>query len=453
MLNDSKFLVEIVPIDSVIPYARNPRKNNAGFDKVAASLKEFGFRQPIVVDDQNVIVVGHVRYEAARRIGLLEIPIHRALTLSEVQIKAYRLADNRTHEEACWDHELLSLELQEIEGMGFDLTHTAFDPAELDALLAFSHEEATEEEIPALPPDPITMSGDVWQLEGHRLVCGDSRIPETYELLLGAGQADMIYTDPPYNVNYQGKAGKIANDDLSSKEFYAFLQQVCQQMHAHVKPGGGVYVSYSEKETESFYRALREAGFKQSSCLIWIKNHFVLGRSDYQCQHEPIWYGWREGKKHLWNGGRKQTTIAEAEKLIPLTYMDDHTYTVRWSDLNLIITGENLKIEAMESGVIYHDRPLSSDLHPTMKPVGLLEKFIKNSSGRGDIVLDAFGGSGSTLMACEHLQRCARLIELDPRYCDVIIERWQKATGKEAIHAQTGKTFTQQGEIRHGKKT
>jgi DNA modification methylase len=448
---DANFLIEIVSIDSVIPYARNPRKHAAGIDKVAASICEFGFRQPIVVDGQNVIVVGHARYEAARRIGLPEVPIHRATTLTDSQIKAYRIADNRTQQESAWDDALLSLEMQELEHECYDLSHTAFDVSEIDALLKQDgfEDDALLDEVPIPSHNPITKTGDIWQLGNHRLVCGDSRCEESYRLLLGAGKADMIYTDPPYNVNYQGKAGTIANDAMSASAFLSFLQDVFLQLHAHVKAGGGVYISYSEKETESFYRALREAGFKQSSCLIWVKNNLVLGRGDYHCQHEPIWYGWKEGVKHIWHGGRNKTTIAEAGNIVPLSYIDENSYVLQWSDLNIIIRGENLSIEAVESGVIHHDKPQSSDLHPTMKPVGLVERFIKNSSARGDIVLDVFGGSGSTLIACERLNRCARLIEIDPPYCDVIVERWQDITGEKAKNAVTGQHFSNKGE-KHG---
>ncbi len=440
----SEDFVEWVDIQSIIPYTRNARKHGKGVDKVAASIKEYGFKQPIVIDKDNVIVAGHARFEAAKMLKMDTVPVHRASNLSEYQIKAYRLADNRTHEESVWDASLLELELAELNDAGVDLSSTAFDVGELDAYLE-SCKQLENESAEIMPPlDPVTRFGDVWQLGTHRLVCGDSAHHKSYELLLGAGQVDMVYTDPPYNVSYSGKAGSIQNDTLSQSEFVTMLHDVFRHCYAACKKGTPVYVSYSEKETENFYRCLREAGFKQASNLIWLKNQLVLGRGDYHAQHEPIWYGWKPGETHKWYGGRKQTTIEKAKDLLPVSRLSERSYLLDWSDLHVIIEGDNLSVEAVESGVIREDKPQSSDLHPTMKPVALMERLIKNSSARGNIVLDAFGGSGTTLIACEQLGRSARLIELDPKYCDVIIMRWQALTGKQAIHADTGKPYKAQ---------
>lgn len=434
--------VEYVAIDGVIPYARNPRVYGDAIDKVAASIKEFGFRQPIMIDDANVIIAGHTRYAAAKKLGLETVPIHRASGLNETQIKAYRLADNRTHEASSWDEALLALELQELEEAGADLEMTAFDVSEIDHLLAESlgvsddSEDALDE-----CEAQITQRGDIWQMGKHRLVCGDATDPASYTALLGSGKADMLYTDPPYNVAYEGKAGSIANDDLSDDAFASLLQSTFNNAYDSLKAGAPAYVSYSDKETENFYAALRQAGFKQSSNLIWIKNQLVLGRNDYHSQHEPIWYGWKPGKKHIWHGGRKQTTLEKAGDILPLTRLDESSYMLQWSDLNIILRGEHITAEVLESALIHEDKPQSSDLHPTMKPVSLIERLIKNSSARNNIVLDCFGGSGTTLIACENLNRSARLIELDPHFCDVIIRRWQSLTGKQAIHAVTGRPF------------
>ena len=435
-----------VEIDSIIPYARNPRKHrDMGIDKVAASIKEYGFRQPIVVNSENVIVAGHSRYFAAKRLNMLTVPVHQAIDLSDAQIKAYRIADNRTHEESLWDNELLSLELEELEENGFSLEQTAFDVSQLDEFLSGNH--ANEDKVDILPSLPIIATvqmGDVWQLGNHRLVCGDATDAACYGALLGASKVNMVYTDPPYNVNYQAKAGSIANDKLSSEQFYLLLQKTFANVVASMKGGAPIYVSYSEKETECFYRVLRESGLLQSSCLIWIKNQLVLGRGDYHCKHEPIWYGWKGGAKHVWHGGRKQTTLANADDILPLSKVGEGQYLLQYANLNVIISGENVKVEVIEDNLLNENKPQRSELHPTMKPIALLERLIKNSSARGEVVLDAFGGSGSTLIACENLNRHARLIELEPKYCDVIIQRWQNLTGKIAINALSGEKYQEQ---------
>ena len=439
----SDFKSTDVPIDQVIPYARNPRNNKTAISKVASSIKEYGFRQPIVVDKDMVVIVGHTRLEAARLLNLATVPVHIANGLSEIKAKAYRIADNRTHEESSWDNELLALELSELEESGIGLEATAFDTSELDSLLneQINNSDKDIDSVPDISDNPVTKKGDIWQLGDHRLVCGDSGDPWCYEALFGAGKCDMIYTDPPYNVNYQSNAGKIKNDNLTSLDFSQLLEKVFRNCTKYLTEGGSVYVSYSEKETENFFKALRLSGLKQSGNLIWLKNQLVLGRSDYQLQHEPIWYGWKKGKKHQWHGGRKQTSISKCHDLLPVSKIDDNHYIINWNDLNVIIEGKDLKVEAVESSIIKEDKPLKSPLHPTMKPVSLIERLISNSSKRGNLVLDAFGGSGSTLIACEQVKRNARIIEIEPKYCDVIIKRWQILTGKQAFHAQTGSKF------------
>lgn len=443
MTQQTELSVEWIAIDAIIPYARNPRRFGDAVDKVAASLHEFGFRQPIVIDADNIIVAGHVRYEAAKRLGMERVPVHRADALTPQQIRAYRLADNRSAQEAAWDDELLALELQELHEGGADMHVTGFSVMELDRYLDDTDVVDTPaNDIAPDPPDvPLTQRGDVLQLGRHRLVCGDAMDARAYELLLGAGKVDMVYTDPPYNVDYHGSAGSISNDNMSRGGFYLFLQQVCRQLYARLKAGGAAYVSYSEKETENFYRALREAGFKQSSCLIWVKNQLVLGRGDYHSQHEPIWYGWKPGAKHAWHGGRKQTTLEDARDIVPVTRLSEGCYSVECDGMHLVIRGDNLSIEAVESGLIRENKPQHSPLHPTMKPVGLIERVVKNSSARNGVVLDVFGGSGTTLIACDALGRQARLLEMDPRYCDVIIQRWQERSGQKAIHSITGQEF------------
>jgi len=403
--------VELISTDRVIPYARNPRHNEAATSKVAASIKEFGFRQPIVVDKDYVIIVGHTRLLAAQNLGIEKVPIHIAEGLTEAQVKAYRIADNRTHEEAEWDDELLALELGDLENSGFDLELTGFDLDELDKLLLDETEGLTDDDtIPEVPEVAVTKAGDIWILGEHRLLCADSTDAKSFELLLDGSLVDMVFTDPPYNVNYgnsakdkiREKAGskagrKILNDNLGD-DFEKFLTDACTNMVKVCK--GAIYICMSSSELHTLQKSFADAGGHWSTFIIWSKNTFTLGRSDYQRQYEPILYGWAEGGKHYWCGDRNQSDI--------------------WN----------------------YNKPNVNDLHPTMKPVELVCRAIENSSKSRDLVLDIFGGSGSTLIACEKLNRSARLIELDPKYCDVIVKRWQEFTGKEAVSAD-GKTFNE----------
>lgn len=403
--------VELIDIGRVIPYARNPRRNEAAIAKVAASIKEYGFRQPIVVDEEMVIIAGHTRLQAAQQLGLTKVPVHTATGLTATQVKAYRLADNRTAQEAEWDDELLGLELGELAEQGFDLDLTGFDGDELEKLLAEIDEGGLtdDDDVPEAPDTPVSKSGDVWVLGNHRLICGDSTNAAVLDTLLDGQLVDMVFTDPPYNVNYGdtakdkirakggAKAGrKIMNDNLGN-EFEAFLTDACANMLRVTK--GALYICMSSSELDTLQSAFRSSGGKWSTFIIWAKNTFTLGRSDYQRQYEPILYGWKEGNDHYWCGARDQGDV--------------------W----------------------FFNKPQKNDLHPTMKPVELVCQAVKNSSKSKDIVLDSFGGSGSTLIACEKLGRYARLIELDPAYCDVIVKRWEEFTGKSAVLAGEEKDF------------
>ena len=389
--------VELVAIDRVIPYARNPRKNEAAITKVAASIKEYGFRQPIVVDEAMVIIAGHTRLQAAQSLSLKKVPIHIATGLSEAQVKAYRLADNRTNQDAEWDEELLAIELGDLSEEGFDLSLTGFEEIEWEELLAADAQEGLTDDdaVPDAEETAITQAGDIWQLGNHRLICGDSTKSETMKTLMGDELADMIFTDPPYNVDYAQSSksstkAKIKNDNLGS-DFERFLTDACSEMIKVCK--GAIYICMSSSELHTLHRAYSEAGGHWSTFIIWAKNAFTMGRSDYQRQYEPILYGWPKAQKHYWCGDRNQSDI--------------------W----------------------HYNKPRVNDLHPTMKPVELVCRAIENSSKSRDIVLDSFGGSGTTLIACEKLNRQARLIELDPIFCDVIIRRWQEFTGNSATLA------------------
>ncbi len=400
--------IELIASDKIIPYARNPRHNTQAVAKVAASIKEFGFRQPIVVDSDMVIIAGHTRLLAAQQLGIKKVPVHIAEGLTPAQVKAYRLADNRVAQEAEWDDELLAIELGELKEEGFSLDLTGFDSDELDKLLAdLGTEGLTDDDaIPDVPENPVTQPGDIWILGNHRLLCGDSARLDVVEQLLDGTLADMVFTDPPYNVNYTGSVTdkqlgvdrSIKNDNLG-QEFGAFLQDVCTNMLVVCK--GAIYICMSSSELHTLQQAFRNAGGHWSNFIIWAKNHFSMGHADYQRQYEPILYGWKEGNKHFWCGARDQGDV--------------------W----------------------FFNRPTTNTLHPTMKPIELVQRAVENSSKSRDIVLDCFGGSGSTMIACEKTGRSARLIELDPKYCDVIVKRWEEFTGKESVLQGSDKTFCQ----------
>ena len=394
-----------ISIDKVVPYARNPRRNDDAVATVAASLAEFGWRQPIVVNEQMVIVAGHTRYQAAQRLGMTMVPIHVAKGLSTAQLRAYRLMDNRSHQNAVWDDALLGLELQDLRLEDFDLDLTGFDEAEIDRLLAGTLDDADNlDDVPEPPAEPVSRPGDLWICGEHRVLCGDATVLSDVERLLGGELADMCFTDPPYNVNYansakdkmRGKNRAIMNDALG-ESFGAFLYDASVNILTVTK--GSIYICMSSSELDTLQKAFREAGGKWSTFVIWAKNTFTLGRADYQRQYEPILYGWKEGTDHYWCGARDQGDV--------------------W----------------------FFDKPHKNDLHPTMKPVALVERAIRNSSKSRDIVLDPFGGSGTTLIAAERAGRRARLIELDPKYADVIVHRWQRSTNGTAILEGDGRPF------------
>jgi len=443
--SDKSFTVELWPIGRPVPYAKNARKLSASaIDKVALSLREFGFRQPIVVDAMGVVVVGHTRLAAAKRLGLLEVPVHVAAGLTTAQVKAYRLMDNRSNQETDWDLSLLGDELTELAGLDQDLALTGFNPDEIDALLRVKAEGLTgADEVPAPPEVAVSAPGDMWLLGRHRLLCGDSTSADAMARLMGAEKAGMVFTDPPYNVDYDAEArpngptsdhrsahplGKIKNDRMSAVAFRSFLDAVYGAMNGVLGAGRAIYICHADTEGHHFRNAFIAQPWKLQSCLIWKKTVLVFGRADYHWMHEPILmgekdgetdelvthepvlYGWKEGARHQFHGGRKQTTVWE----IPT----DHA---------------NKADADTKDGYV----------HPTQKPVALIVRAVKNSSAAGEAVLDPFGGSGSTAIACEKTGRGARLIELDPRYCDVIVKRWEAFTGQRAVLEGDGRVFSE----------
>ncbi len=438
-----RLVVEWWDIDRPVPYDPNPRKNADAVEKVADSIRAYGWRQPIVVDADDIIVVGHTRWLAAKRLGLAEVPVHVALDLTPAEAKAYRLADNRTGEEATWDEALLADELRALQAMGeVPLVATGFDDSELNRWLAL--ELGTpgltgDDEAPPLPEAPrVVAEGDLWMLGDHRLVVGDGTDPAIVARVLGDEEdVALVWTDPPYNIGYEGKTRrrlKIRNDAMRSGAFRDFLRRAFLAMHQVLAPGGGIYVCHAETEGENFRRAFREAGFALSSVLVWRKDQFVLGRGDYQWQHEPILYGWRDDGPHRWFGDRRRTTFEElAADTDAAVVEDDGSLTLRIGGQLFEISGEKLAVRPRASDVLDLPRPRHSRVHPTMKPVALIERALHNSSQPGDRVLDIFVGSGSMLIACQKLGRVGRAVEIDPAYAEVALERWAKFTGEAPV--------------------
>jgi len=407
-------------IEDLVPYENNPRKNDAAVESVVRSIEEFGFKVPIVIDKDNVIVAGHTRLKAAKKLGLSKVPCLVADDLTEDQIKAFRLVDNKTAEYAEWDFEKLEIELEALAG-SFDMATFDFklDKKAIDD--NFNLEEALEEIT-----DPVSKPGTVWRLGRHRLVCGDSTIKKNFALLMDGKMAHLTITDPPYNVDCQNAATgmKILNDNMDDIKFRSFLLDAFKCTMAAMDMGAPIYVFHAETEGFNFRAAFKEAGFKLSQSLVWVKNGMILGRNDYQWRHEPILYGWKTGSAHKWYGDRTNTSVIEDVKSINPAQM---------KKADLVSYIKALQERDYEgSTIIRQDKPTFSDLHPTMKPVRLIGKLMSNSSDLGDLVLDPFGGSGSTLIAAEQLDRACYMMELDPIYCDVIVRRWEEHTNQEA---------------------
>ncbi|CAJ0692348.1 MULTISPECIES: site-specific DNA-methyltransferase [Ralstonia] len=403
--------IERWPTAKLVPYARNARTHSdAQVAQIAASIAEFGFTNPILAGSDGVIVAGHGRLAAAQKLGLEMVPVVVLDHLTPTQRRALVIADNRIAENAGWDDELLRVELEALQDEGFDLDLTGFDADALADLLAGdepdSEGETDDDAVPEVSETPVSRPGDVWLLGGHRLLCGDATVAASYGTLLDGEPVDMVFTDPPYNVNYansakdklRGKDRAILNDNLGDG-FHDFLLAALTPTIAHCR--GAIYVAMSSSELDTLQSAFRAAGGHWSTFIIWAKNTFTLGRADYQRQYEPILYGWPEGAQRHWCGDRDQGDVWQIKK------------------------------------------PQKNDLHPTMKPVELVERAIRNSSRPGNVVLDPFGGSGTTLIAAEKSGRLARLIELDPKYVDVIVRRWQDWTGKRATREADGMAFDQ----------
>lgn len=391
--------IQIIDINKLIPATYNPRKDlkpdDAEYIKIKNSIVKFGFVSPLVINKDMTVIGGHQRLKVLKDIGITEVECI-VVDLDKTNEKALNIALNKIQGD--WDEDKLEALLQELKLEEFDMNLTGFDFDEVDEILNdingtkednFDVDSAYEE-----IEEPITKSGDIWILGNHRLMCGDSTHKDDIMRLMNNQDADMLLTDPPYNVDYVGKTAealKIKNDNMDDNQFYEFLRKVFENMYIVTKEGASIYVFHADTEGINFRKAFKDAGFKLAECLIWKKDCFVMGRQDYQWQHEPVLYGWKEGKAHYFINDRTQSTILE------------------------------------------FDRPKQSTLHPTMKPIDLVAKLIKNSSKENDIILDLFGGSGSTIIATEQLNRKCYTMELDPKYCDVIVKRWETMTNREAI--------------------
>jgi len=384
---------------------KNSRTHSAKqIKKIAASIEKFGFINPIIIDSDGVIIAGHGRLEGAKKLGLETVPCILVDHLSDIEKRAYMLADNRIATDAEWDEEILKNELQELSELDFDLSFTGFDLEEVGGFVRNLDQDEAEDEVPEPPQKPKSKLEDIWILGEHRVMCGDSTDKDMVALLMDGEKADQLVTDPPYNVNYVGKtkdALTIKNDKMSDGNFRQFLADYMAAAFDNMKAGASFYIWHADIEGYNFRGSIFDCGEEVRQCLIWKKQTMVMGRQDYHWKHEPCLYGWKKGAAHLWANDRKQTTILE------------------------------------------FDRPSKSELHPTMKPVELMEYCIKNNTKIDDMVYDAFLGSGSTLIACEKTDRACFGMELDPQYVDVIIKRWQDYTGKEAVHADSGKTYNE----------
>lgn len=413
-------------IEKVIPYENNPRKNDEAVDKVALSISAFGFKVPIVLDANNVVVTGHTRLKAAKKLGLSKVPCILADDLTEEQIRAFRLADNKVAEFSQWDDEKLMQELEELENI--DMSLYGFDEleAEADELINIVEDEIVEE------VEPKAKLGDIYKLGRHRLICGDSTDAETIKKLTGGVKVNLLLTDPPYNVNVGNcdRPGSshnnvyILNDSMEEGVFIEWLSKALNNANDNMIEGASFYIFYAGlHHTEFDYATRNVADWKVHEQIVWVKGHFVLGRnSDYQWQHEPALYGWKQGAPHYFTNSRAEGTVIEDS-------------SVKLSALKkgeLITLCEKLMKADEPSTVIRADKPASADLHPTVKPQELVCYLMKNSSKQGDNILDIFGGSGSTLIACEQLNRTCYMCELDPHYVDVIVNRWEAFTGQTA---------------------
>ena len=419
-------------IDELNPAVYNPRKRLSPGDDEYESLKRsievFGYCDPIIINADGTVIGGHQRLNVLVDLGYTEVDV-AVVNLDKNDEKALNIALNKIAGE--WDNEKLSNLLLELDVEGYFLENTGFSKDELASIFAdadgeFVDMEKADEDVPEPPYEPVTKTGDIWLLGKHRLICGDSTKNATYERLMGEERAQLIVTDPPYNVDYEGTAGKIMNDSMDDASFRAFLFDMYSAVAAVSEDGAGAYIFHADSEGVAFREEFQRGGFLLKQCLIWVKNSFVLGRQDYQWRHEPILYGWKDGAAHYFTDKRNlATVIDESGKPDPADLSRE--------DLEELVSLLYDAVEEEPTSIIYCDKPLRNPDHPTMKPTKLVAMLVENSSKPGWLVLDPFGGSGSTLIACEATGRVCRTVELDPKFCDVIVRRYMQVTEKQDV--------------------
>lgn len=418
--------IQDLDINEIIPYANNPRNNAAAIDAVAASIREFGFKVPVVIDRNNILITGHTRLEAAKKLGITKIPAIRAADLTDAQVKAFRLADNKVSEIATWDDKALAAELQALDDMDFDMSDFGFADDEL-------REDIENLEDPEVPeePDPVTQPGEIYQLGRHRLMCGDSTKPEDIKALCDGRAMDLLLTDPPYNVEYEGafvnpeSREQLQNDKMTRSAYREFITSAFASANLALRPGAAVYIWFADKETISIYTGIENTpGWTIRQQLVWVKQRLVFGRSDYQYQHEPCIYAVKSGAERFFTDARTETTVE-----------DDRPDIRNLSKPELVMMCREL-MDALTPGattVLREDRPSRNEIHPTMKPVKLFARLMANSSRKGEAILDIFGGSGTTIIAAEQLGRSAYVLEINPKYCDAILARYEAFTGIKPV--------------------
>lgn len=414
----------LVDIDKLIPYVNNARTHSPEqILKLRSSLREFGFINPVIIDKENNIIAGHGRVIAAKAEGIREVPCVFVDYLTEAQKKAYIIADNRMALDAGWDENTLKIELEELENIGYDLNKTGFDKEEIAEIFDKDIDDIVEDDADlSIPEEPKSKLGEIYQLGSHRLMVGDSTSEEDAKLLMDGKVADLLYTDPPYNVNVSNSKGMtIENDNMADKEFKEFLHKVFNVASANLKEGGAFYIWHADSESINFRVECEENGLMVKQCLIWVKNGFNFGRQDYKWKHEPCLYGWKDGAGHYFIDEFNHPTVMDQTFNIDSLCKDE---------LKAMLQDY---INHDHNTIIYQDKPLANDLHPTMKPVKMCAGMIRNSSKPQELVLDLFGGSGSTLIACEQLGRVCYMMEHEPKYADVIIKRYEDFTGKKAV--------------------
>ena len=419
-------------IDELNPAEYNPRRRlqpgDEEYERLKRSIETFGYVDPIIINADGTVIGGHQRLFVLRDLGYQEADV-AVVDLSKSDEKALNVALNKISGE--WDEEKLAALFADLDAEGYDLTLTGFDGDELSELLIDTDMDKidmdkADECQPEPPISPVSKPGDIWNIGRHRLICGDSTKRSTYEALLQGEMAQLIVTDPPYNVDYEGSAGKIMNDSMDAERFRAFLSDMYTAAADVTAAGAGAYIFHADSEGVAFREEFEKAGFLLKQCLIWVKNSFVLGRQDYQWRHEPILYGWKDGAAHYFTEQRNLSTVIDESGRPDVDSMSRE----EMAELLSMIYDE---VDLKQTTILYCDKPLRNAEHPTMKPTALIAKLVENSSKEGWLVMDMFGGSGSTLIACEATGRRARLVELDPKFCDVIVKRYAQVTEKRDI--------------------